>query len=305
MLRLQQFNMPKQMTASFKSFDPALIGQQQLHGLMLGLIAPRPIAFVSTIDADGSVNLAPFSFFNAFGSAPPVIVFSPARRGRDNTIKHTLENVRATGECVVNVVNYEMVEQMSLASCEYDKGVNEFIKAGFTELPASIVKAPRVAESPASFECKVLQMIETGQTGGAGNLVICEIVAMHINDRYLDEAGKLNHLELDLVGRMGADWYCRANAEAMFEVPKPNIKKGVGFDALPNHVRNSEILSGNDLGRLANLDTPPTIEEKEELQFILYGKRIWTLAMTHEERHHLGKRLIAQNQLREAWAVLC
>lgn len=297
--------MNQEKVTTYTSFDPANMGQPQLHGLMLGLIAPRPIAFVSTVDANGQVNLSPFSFFNAFGSAPPVIVFSPARRGRDNTIKHTLENVQATGECVVNVVSFEMVEQMSLASCEYDRGVNEFVKAGFTEIASTKVKAPRVAESPASFECKMLQVIETGQTGGAGNLVVCEIVAMHISNRFLDEDGKLKHLELDLVGRMGADWYCRANHEAMFEVPKPNIKKGVGFDALPKHVRLSEILTGNDLGRLANLDTPPTVEEKEELQFKLYYQRIWTLAMTHEERHQLGKRLIAENKLREAWAVLC
>ncbi len=290
--------------SGFTTILPSNVSQGQFHTLMLGMIAPRPIAFVSTVDSEGQPNLAPFSFFNAFGSNPPILVFSPARRGRDNTIKHTLENVMATKECVVNVVSYQMVEQMSLASCEYPKGVDEFLKAGFSPVPSDLVRAPRVGESPASFECKVLQVIETGDQGGAGNLVICEVVALHIDNKMLDADGKLDYAKLDLVGRMGADWYVRANQDSMFEVAKPNIKKGLGFDALPKHVVESHILSGNDLGRLANLDVAPTAEERERIQFELYGKRLWTLAQTVEERQVLGKQLIAEHRLFEAWAVL-
>lgn len=271
---------------------------------MLTAIAPRPIAFVSTVDAMGRVNLSPYSFFNAFGSNPPVVVFSPARRGRDNTIKHTLENVEATSECVINVVSYSMVEQASLASCEYDRGVNEFLKAGFTEAPSTLVKAPRVAESPVSFECKVQQVIKTGDQGGAGNLVVAEIVAMHVNDKFLDENGALKQHELDLVGRLGGDYYVRASGDALFTVPKPNVNKGVGFDALPKHVRLSRQLTGNELGRLANMHEVPTAEEKEAILFKLDDAGLWTLAQTIEEREKIAKRLIAENRLKEAWCIL-
>lgn len=283
---------------------PGEVSQPQLHAYMLAAIAPRPIAFVSTVDDEGNVNLSPYSFFNAFGSNPPVVVFSPARRGRDNTIKHTLENVEATGECVVNVVSYAMVEQASLASCEYDRGVNEFVKAGFTEASSAIVKAPRVAESPVAMECKVLQVIKTGDQGGAGNLVVCEIVAMHIQDQFIGADGKLDQQALDLVGRLGGDFYVRASGDALFTVPKPNVNKGIGFDALPKHVVNSTQLTGNELGRLANMSALPTPDEKEAILFQLDNERLWTLAQTHEEREQIAKRLIADNRLREAWAIL-
>ena len=191
---------------SYKEFDPKSIKTPELHGILLGAIAPRPIAFASTIDKEGNVNLSPFSFFNVFGSNPPTLIFSPARRGRDNTTKHSYENVKEVAEVVINIANYPMVEQMSLASTEYDKGVNEFVKAGFTEAKSTKVKPPRVAESPVAFECKVKQIIETGEDGGAGNLIICEVIHIHLNEAILDENGKIDPFKLDPIGRVGGNW---------------------------------------------------------------------------------------------------
>lgn len=250
----------------FKSIDPKEISVPELHGLMLSAVAPRPVAFASTVDSAGNVNLSPFSFFNVFGANPPIMIFSPARNGRTNTNKHTYENVKETMECVINIVNYPMVEQMSLASTGYDKGVNEFEKAGFTEVASDIVKAPRVKESPVSFECKVQQVIETGDGGGAGNLVICHVERMHINEEYLSPEGKLDSKKLDLIARMGGSWYCRATNDSMFEIPKPLQTKGIGVDALPDAIRNSEILTGNNLGRLGNVEAIPTAEELKALE---------------------------------------
>lgn len=220
-------------------------------------IVPRPICFASTVDRDGHVNLSPFSFFNLFSVDPPICVFSPSRRGRDNTTKHTLENILEVPECVINLVSYDMVQQTSLASVEYPKGVNEFVKAGFTELPSQLIKPPRVAEAPVQFECIVNKVIPLGDKGGAGNLVIAEIKLMHISESILDMNGKIDQLKTDFVARMGGDWYCRANGENTFKVPKPNTQIGIGIDALPEAIRHSKILTGNDLGQLGNLTQLP------------------------------------------------
>jgi flavin reductase (DIM6/NTAB) family NADH-FMN oxidoreductase RutF len=289
--------------------DPKEVSTGAFHAYMLGAIAPRPIAFVSSIDKQGNVNLSPFSFFNAFGSNPPTVIFSPARRVRDNTIKHTLENVYEVDEVVINVVNYSIVEQMSLASCEYDKGIDEFIKSGLTPAPSVKVKPPRVAESPAVFECKVKQVIETGQEGGAGNLVICEIIMAHFHESVLDENGKLDTRKMDLVARMGGDWYCRAFGEALFEVPKPNLNKGIGVDQIPEHIRNSEVLTGNNLGRLGNIEHLPSQEEidnygqAEELQDLKNRLRNDPESLRYQ-LHKQAQRLLRDGKAKEAWLVL-
>jgi flavin reductase (DIM6/NTAB) family NADH-FMN oxidoreductase RutF len=273
--------------------NPNDVSTGKLHGYMLSAIAPRPIAFASTMDNEGNSNLAPFSFFNAFGSNPSTLIFSPARRVRDNTIKHTLENVHANKEVVINVVNYNMVQQMSLASCEYPKGISEFEKAGFTPLASEFVKPFRVAESPVQFECKVREVIETGQNGGAGNLVICEILLMHINDNVLDDELKIDAKKIDLVARMGGDLYCRANGNALFEVAKPNEKLGIGIDLLPLEIKNSAILSGNDLGMLGNVEAIPIFEKSN------------TYSNTSiEQKHTLAKQLLAEKNVTEAWRIL-
>jgi flavin reductase (DIM6/NTAB) family NADH-FMN oxidoreductase RutF len=239
------------------TIDPKEVKTAKLHGYMLGAIAPRPIAFASTVDKEGNPNLSPYSFFNAFGSNPSTLIFSPARRVRDNTIKHTLENVRDIPEVVINVVTYDMVQQTSLSSCEYAKGVNEFEKAGFTQLASEIVRPFRVMESPVQFECKVREVIETGDQGGAGNLIVCEILLMHINEDVLDEEQRIDPQKIDLVGRCGQNWYVRASGNALFQVEKPNTKLGIGIDNLPEFIRNNDILTGNDLGQLGNLESIP------------------------------------------------
>jgi len=236
--------------------------------------------------------LSPFSFFNMFSTKPPILVFSPSRRVRDNTTKHTLENVKEVPEVVVNMVSYSMVEQTSLASCEFPKGVNEFIKAGFTELTSLRVKPPRVAESPASFECKVNQVISLGDEGGAGNLIICEILLAHFSDDILDAQGHVDPQRLDAVARMGGDFYCRAHGDNIFAVPKPNTKLGIGFDQLPETVRNSKIFSRNDLGRLANIEKFPEGIAKKRIGGDL------------EEAHRLAKMLLDEGKVEEAWRIL-
>ena len=239
-----------------KTIDPKEVSTGQLHGYMLGAVAPRPIAFASTIDAKGNVNLSPFSFFNVFSANPPIMIFSPARRGRDNTTKHTYENVLEVKEVVINVVNYAIVQQMSLSSTEYAAGVNEFTKAGLTELASETIQPPRVAEAPVQFECKVNEVVSLGTEGGAGNLVICEVLKMHINEAILDANGKIDPILLDPVSRMGGNWYGRAK-EGMFEVPKPLSTLGIGFDQLPAAVLTSALLTGNDLAMLANVEVLP------------------------------------------------
>jgi flavin reductase (DIM6/NTAB) family NADH-FMN oxidoreductase RutF len=285
---------------------PGEIKTALFHAYLLGSIAPRPICFASTIDGMGNANLSPFSFFNVFGSKPPILIFSPARRVRDNTIKHTLENAHETKEVVINVVNYAMVQQMSLSSCEYPRGTDEFIKAGFTPIPSELVKPFRVKESPVQLECKVLQVIETGQEGGAGNLVICEVVCMHIDDSVLDKQGRIDPNKIDLVARMGGDYYCRASGSSLFEVPKPNVALGIGVDALPDSIRHSSILTGNNLGLLGNCTSIPVVTnltDDERLIGILN-------ATTHDQEamttaiHLYAKELLDSGNIDKAWQVL-
>ncbi|RPG30453.1 MAG: flavin reductase family protein, partial [Muricauda sp. TMED12] len=231
-----------------KTVDPTTIPQPELYSILSTAVAPRPICFASTIDAEGNVNLSPYSFFNVFSSNPPVMVFSPTRSGRDNSLKHTHQNVVEVPEVVINVVNHAMAEQMSLSSTAYDKDVNEFVKAGFTQVPSVKVKPPRVGEAPVSFECRVLEVVELGQIPGAGNLIIAQVDMIHINDDYLTD-NVLDTEKLDLVGRMGGNWYIRAIKESLFEIPKPIRTHGIGVDALPKGIRESDVLTGNNLGR--------------------------------------------------------
>lgn len=265
-----------------------------LHSMLLSAVAPRPISLVSTVDENGNVNLSPFSFFNVFGVNPTTLIFSPARRVRDNTIKHTLENCISQKECVINVVNYDIVQQISLSSVEYPKGVNEFVKAGLTEQPSEYVKAPRVAESPVQLECRVREVIETGTDGGAGNLVICEVLCMHVQDYILDTEGKIDPHKIDLVARMGGDYYCRASGDAVFTVPKPNQKMSIGIDQLPDAIRLSTVLTGSDLAQLASLEYQP---DAETLKDVIVDD--YTI-----ENHLYAKQLIEENHLLQAWKVL-
>ncbi|RPD40381.1 flavin reductase family protein [Chitinophaga barathri] len=285
---------------------PGEVKTAQLHAYLLGAVAPRPICFASTVDAEGRPNLSPFSFFNVFGSNPPTLVFSPSRRVRDNTIKHTLENIYATREVVINVVTYAMVQQASLSSCEFPKGVSEFEKSGFTPLPSDKIKPFRVKESPVQMECVVKDIIETGQGGGAGNLVICEPVLVHIHEGILDPNGKIDPQKIDLVARMGADYYCRASGDAVFEVAKPNLKVGIGVDALPAGIRSSHILSGNNLGQLGNVNELPVIDaafNDDHLKNIIQYYSINPDEM-EKELHSYAKKLLEQNKVDEAWQVL-
>ncbi|MCB7481666.1 flavin reductase family protein [Christiangramia sediminis] len=245
------------------SIEPKDVSVGKLHQYLLGAVGPRPIAFASTIDEDGNPNLSPFSFFNVFGANPPVLIFSPARRGRDNTTKHTFENAKKVDEVVINIVNYDIVQQMSLSSTEYAEGINEFEKAGLTMLKSDLVKPFRVAESPVQFECKIKEVIETGTEGGAGNLVICHVVKMHIKEEILDADGFIDQHKIDQVARMGGNWYTRAK-DGMFEVPKPLSTLGIGVDAMPEEIRKSNVLTGNDLGKLGNVEAFPENAEIEE-----------------------------------------
>lgn len=270
------------------------------------VIAPRPICFASTIDAAGNVNLSPFSFFNLFSSNPPVVIFSPSRRVRDNTTKHTLQNVLEVPEVVINIVTYDMVQQTSLASCEYGKGVDEFQKAGFTKKAATLVTPPMVAESKVQLECKVLEVKQLGTEGGAGNLVICEVMVMHIADSLLNEDKKLDQTKLDLVARLGGDWYCRTTPESLFTVQKPNTQLGIGIDALPPGIRNSNILTGNHLGQLANVHQMPIVEpsfEDEHLKNIVQYYSVSPAEM-EKEVHLYAAKLLNQGKVAEAWQVL-
>lgn len=239
------------------TINPKEISVPQMHGYLLGAITPRPIAFASTMDKEGNINLSPFSFFNVFSANPPILIFSPSRRGRDNSTKHTLENVLEHPEVVINLTDYAMAEQMSLASTEYDKGVNEFIKAGLTMEPSVMVKPPRVGEAPAAFECKVNEIVSLGPGGGAGNLVISEVLLAHFQDHILDENKKIDPRKMDAIARLGANWYARITPDSLFEIEKPAASKGIGVDQIPETIRNSNILTGNDLGRLGNIEHLP------------------------------------------------
>jgi flavin reductase (DIM6/NTAB) family NADH-FMN oxidoreductase RutF len=289
-----------------KTISPKDVSVADFHSYFLSAVAPRPIAFASTIDKNGNINLSPFSFFNAFGANPPILIFSPARRVRDNTTKHTLENVKEVGEVVINIVNYAMVEQTSLASTEYEKGVNEFVKAGFKQVPSTLVKPPRVGESPVAFECKVLQIIETGTGGGAGNLIICEVVLAHIKEEILDEKGKIDTKKIDLVGRMGGEWYCRANGDALFEIPKPLLTKGIGIDQLPSYIKNSSVLTGNNLGRLANVEQLPSEEDIKNFEDVEVKNLLGTHSNVELQNalHQYAQKLLEQGKIQEAWLTL-
>jgi len=277
--------------------DPTEIAVQKLHHFLLGSVAPRPIAFASTLDKKGKPNLSPFSFYNAFGVNPTTLIFSPSRRGRDNTTKHTYENVKEVPEVVINVVTREIVQQVSLSSTEYPEGVNEFLKSGLTMLPSVKVKPFRVKESPVQFECKVREVIETGDQGGAANLVVCEIVMMHIDDDVLDDKGMIDPDKIRLVGRMGGDHYCEAFGSAIFDVQKPLQTLGIGVDRLPDHIRLSHVLTGNDLGQLANLQSLPEKEEIEQILETITGK-------SEEDIHLLAKKLIVDGKVADALALL-
>jgi flavin reductase (DIM6/NTAB) family NADH-FMN oxidoreductase RutF len=289
------------------TINPKEISVAKMHAYMLASIAPRPIAFASTIDKDGNPNLSPFSFFNAFGSHPPLVVFSPSRRVRDNTTKHTYENVKQVPEVVINAVNFDMVQQTSLASCEYPEGTNEFVKAGFTPLASTLVKPFRVKESPVQMECKVLQVIETGTEGGAANLIVCEILLMHISEDVLTDDHRIDQNKIDLVARMGADYYCRASGSALFEVPKPNTKLGIGIDSIPEAIRHSSVLTGNDLGKLGNVDVLPSQESINEYWHHEPMKHFHERYKGSEieiQKHLHAKELLLRGEVENAWRVL-
>ncbi|HSI91205.1 MAG TPA: flavin reductase family protein [Adhaeribacter sp.] len=296
----------------FKTIDPKETETAALQMLMQGAIAPRPIAFASTTDGNGNVNLSPFSFFNMFSTNPPILIFSPARRVRDNTTKHTLENALATKEVVINIATYNIVEQLSLASTEYDNGINEFIKSGLTPLASEKVTPPRVAEAPVAFECRVNEVIPLGTEGGAGNLIICEVLLMHVNEQVLASDGKsIDPVKLDAIARLGGDWYLRATSNCLFELPKPVRNKGIGVDQLPDFIRNSSILTGNNLGRLGNTEKEqvPTAEEvalfrTSPVVAQLCQKLESNPETLHQELIKLGKRLLEENKLTDAWKTL-
>lgn len=281
------------------SINPKEIPVGKLHGYLLGAIAPRPIAFASTMDEEGNPNLSPFSFFNVFGANPPMMIFSPARSVRGNKTKHTLDNAEASKEVVINVVNYDIVQQMSLSSTMYPKGVNEFEKAGLTMLPSDEVKPFRVAESPVQFECKVTEIIYTGTEGGAGNLIVCEVVKLHINEDVLAEDGSIDQHKIDLVARAGGSYYSRAR-DGFFEIPKPISTLGIGVDNIPSEIRNSDVLTGNNLGMLGNVEELPTKEAvnnfaKEHPQFV---------NISTEKKHTFAQEFLKNNDVESAWRVL-
>jgi len=290
------------------TYDPKELPIPKLHQYLLGAIGPRPIAFASTIDEDGNHNLSPFSFFNVFSAAPPVLIFSPARNGRTNTTKDTYNNVKKIAEVVINVVNYDIVQQMSLSSSPYASDVDEFVKAGFTPIASETIRPMRVLESPVQFECKVTQVIELGDQGGAGNLVICEVTKIHIHEEILDENGMIDQKKIGLVARMGGNWYCHANEASMFEVMKPLTTIGIGFDQLPEDLRSSAVLSGNDLAQLASVETIPNETDVNEYKLIelsdLYMELEDQPVKLEEALHQRAKSLIAENNINGAWMTL-
>lgn len=272
-------------------------------------IAPRPICFASTVDAQGNVNLSPFSFFNMFSSNPPVCVFSPSRRVRDNTTKHTLENILAVPECVINIVDYSMVQQTSLASTEYPRGTNEFVKAGFTQLRSILVRPPRVAESPVQLECTIRDVISLGTTPGAGNLILADIRLIHIRENILDESGRIDQAKIDLVARLGGDWYCRVTKDNLFKVAKPVTHLGIGFDSLPSSVRKSTILTANNLGQLANVEALPSDTEIEDIRKYPEIKDLLDATLGDPTTrdilmHQKAKEYLDKGMVMDAWKVL-
>jgi len=285
------------------SILPQEVSTGKLHGYLLSAVSPRPIAFASTVDDLGNVNLSPFSFFNVFSANPPILVFSPARRVRDNTTKHTLENILITKEVVINIVNYDMVQQMSLSSTEYPAGVNEFLKSGLTEVASDIVKPPRVQEAPVQFECKVNDVIALGNQGGAGNLIIAEVVKLHIKETILDAEGKIDANKIDAVARMGGNWYNRSR-EGMFEVIKPIKTRGIGVDALPISIKNSTILTGNELGILGNSERIPTMDEVKEYISLKVEKSFDIQTSTKENIHKQAQDMLQKGTILDAFKLL-
>jgi len=284
------------------TIDPQEVPMARMHALLLGSVIPRPIAFASTVDKDGNVNLSPFSYFNCFGANPPVLIFSPARRGRDNTTKHTYENILEVPEVVIHIVNYSIVQQMSLASGEYPRGVNEFVKAGFTAIPSLKVKPPRVKEAPVAFECKVIQVTPTGEKGGAGNLVICHVMMMHVHEDVVDASGRIDPFKLDAVARLGGDFYCRVHGDAIFKIPKPLEKIGIGMDQLPPHIRSSKVLSGNDLGLLAGVEElPQPTRFNDDAERLAFQE---AQALGQDAIHRLAHHYIERGKTEQAWNVL-
>ncbi|NCT94337.1 MAG: flavin reductase family protein [Chitinophagaceae bacterium] len=289
-----------------KTIDFSNLSFQEKQQWLQHAIAPRPICFASTIDKDGHANLSPFSFFNLFSSNPPIVVFSPSRRGRDNTVKHTLENVLEVPECVVNIVEYDMVQQTSLSSCEYPKGTDEFVKAGFTKQAATLVRPPMVKEARIKLECKVNEVKSLGDIGGAGQLVIAEVLCMHVDESVLGEDGKIDQRKLQLVARLGGDWYCRVDESNLFKVPKPNTQLGIGIDQLPESVRNSTILTGNHLGMLANVAAFPEIDPAfadDQVKQIFQYFSVNPVEM-EKELHHYAAALLDAGDIAKAWQVL-
>ncbi len=290
------------------TINPSEIPVPKLHHYLLGSVGPRPIAFASTVDEDGNDNLAPFSFFNVFSANPPIMVFSPARSGRTNETKDTYNNVKKVPEVVINIVNYDIVHQMSLASSPFASGVSEFEKAGFTPVASETIQPKRVAESPVQFECKVIEVKELGHEGGAGNLVICEVLRIHLKEEILDENGMVDQHKIDLVSRMGGNWYCRADEGSMFEITKPITTVGIGFDQLPEDIRNSSVLTGNDLGQLAGIEEIPNETDVNEFKLIELSDLFVSLedapAELEKELHLKAKALLAENKLDEAWMTL-
>ena len=298
-----------QVKEKMLKINPHELSISELHGQLLGAVGPRPIALASTVDAAGNPNLSPYSFFNVFSSNPPIAIFSPSRRVRNNTTKHTLENVLDNKEVVINVVSYSMVQQTSLSSTEYGREVNEFDKAGFTPIASEIVKPLRVKESPVQLECVVNEVISLGDEGGAGNLVICEVKLVHIDQSILNEAGKIDPNKIDLVGRMGGNWYCRSSKDALFEVEKPLRNLGIGVDNIPSEIRNSHILSGNDLGMLGNVESIPSLDEVEKYMKENFStEQIQDFSIRNKEAvqelHSSAKELLSKNLIIEAWKIL-
>lgn len=292
-----------------KTFYPGNIKTAEFHALLQGSVAPRPIAFASTIDKAGNVNLSPFSFFNLFSTNPPIVIFSPSRRVRDNTTKHTLENVLEVPEVVIHVVGFDLVEQMSLASTEYPKGVNEFEKAGLTAISSKHVSPPRVKEAPIAMECRVNEVKALGDQGGSGNLVICEVLALHVNEAVLDESGTIDPNKLDAVARLGGAWYSRASGDALFQIPKPIRTMGIGVDQLPESVRMSPVLTGNNLGRLANVEELPGADEIEEMSHHPEVVEIKRRFVNDAESlinhlHELAKTHLEKGDVEMAWRML-
>ena len=275
------------LNKNMKTLIPSEITPVQLQTVMQTAVSPRPIALASTVDKDGNSNLSPFSFFNMFSTVPPILVFSPSRRVRDNTIKHTLENVLEVPEVVIGTVNFPIVQQISLASTEYEEGVNEFIKSGLTMKDADLVQPKLIEECSVNFECKVLEVKSLGDQGGAGNLVICEVQKIHIREEYLDENGNLDQAKLDMVARLGSNWYSRNTADNLFEVPKPLVTKGIGFDLLPDEIKFSRIFTGNDLGMLANVEILPAGNYHSD-----------------ENVHLEAQKLLLESKIEEAWKIL-